>query len=125
MIDFLLRVLLAIIAAITVFTGLLQLVAPAWMLGFIAHDQTALTAHFFATIGMFMVITGALFLQSLLVRSTEPAIPFWIGVQKAAAAALVAWAVIRGLMLPLAYLVASFDAITAVFVFAFWRRLAR
>jgi hypothetical protein len=46
---------------------------------------------------MFMVITGAMFLQSLLTRSAEPAIPFWIGVQKMAAAALVAWAVYRGL----------------------------
>jgi hypothetical protein len=125
MIDFLLRVLLGIIAAITVLTGLLQLVAPAWVLHLIAADQTALTAHFFATVGMFMVITGALFLQTLVAHSTEPAIPFWIGVQKAAAAALVAWAIVRGLLFPQAYLVAAFDAITALFVFAFWRRLAR
>ena len=125
MIDFALRVVLGIIAAITVLSGLLLLVASDWTLHLIATDQTALTAHFFATVGMFMVITGALFLQSLLAHSNEPAIPFWIVVQKAASAVLMAWAVLRGLLFPLAYLVAAFDAVTAMLVFVFWRRLAR
>ena len=125
MIEFLLRIILAIIAVSTVLTGLLLLIAPDWLLGIIAHDQTALAAHFFATVGMFMVITGAMFLQTLLARSREPAVPFWIGVQKAAGAALVAWAVVRGLLIPLSYLVAAFDAATALLAFAFWRRLAR
>jgi hypothetical protein len=48
-----------------------------------------------------------------------------VEVQKAASAVLMAWAILRGLMLRLAYLVAGFDAITAPFVFVFWRRLAR
>jgi hypothetical protein len=108
--DFVLRVVLAVIGAITVLSGLLLLVAPDWTLHFIAQDQTALAGHLFATVGMFMVITGALFLQSLLTHSNEPAIPFWIGVQKAASAVLMAWAILRGLLFPLAYLVAGFDA---------------
>jgi hypothetical protein len=120
-----LRGLLATIAAITVLTGLTQLVAPAWVLGFIASDRSALGAHFFATVGMFMIITGAMFLQSLLGHSTERAISFWIGVQKAAGSALVAWAVLRGLLAPIAYAVAAFDGVTAVLTFAFWRRLPR
>ena len=125
MIEFLLRIILAIIAVSTVLTGLLLLIAPDWLLGIIAHDQTALAAHFFATVGMFMVITGAMFLQTLLARSREPAVPLWIGIQKAAGAALVAWAVVRGLLIPLSYLVAAYDAVTALLAFAFWRRLAR
>jgi hypothetical protein len=125
MIDFSLRALLAIIAVSTVLTGLLLLLAPDWLLGIIAYDHTAMAAHFFATVGMFMVITGAMFLQTLLARSREPAVPFWIGVQKAAGAALVAWAVVRGLLIPLSYLVVAFDAFTALLVFVLWRRLAR
>jgi hypothetical protein len=66
-----------------------------------------------------------MFLQSLLKRSSETAIPLWIGVQKAAAAGLVAWAIMRGLLLPIAYVVATFDAITAVLTFIFWHRLRR
>ena len=123
--DQLLRNLLVAIAAITVITGLTQLVAPNWVLGFIAHDISPLGAHFFATVGMFMIITGAMFLQSLRAHSKEAVIPFWIGVQKAAACVLVAWAVLRGLLAPLAYAVAAFDGATAVLTFAFWRRLGR
>jgi hypothetical protein len=123
--DALIRLLLILIAAVTVLTGLGQLVRPDRVLAIIAHDYTALTVHFVATVGMFMVITGAMFLQSLLTRSTEGAIPLWIGVQKAAAAALVAWAVLRGLLVPIAYGVATFDAATAVITFVFWYRLPR
>jgi|GraSoiStandDraft_15_1057317.scaffolds.fasta_scaffold476712_2 hypothetical protein len=123
--DALIRLLLILIAAVTAITGLTQLVAPGFILGFIATTPDALGLHFFATVGMFMVILGAMFLQSLLNRSNEAAIPFWIGVQKIAAAILVSWAIVRGLLAPLAYLVAGFDAITGVIALIFWRRLPR
>lgn len=123
--DALIRLLLILIAAVTVVTGLTQLIAPAWVLAFIAPAPGTLGLHFFATVGMFMVITGAMFLQSLLVRSAEAAIPLWIGVQKIAAAILVAWAIMRGLLAPLAYAVAAFDAISGAIAFVFWKRLPR
>jgi hypothetical protein len=123
--DASIRLLVILIAATTVASGAAQLLAPDWVLSFIANDKSPLTLQFFATVGMFMVITGAMFLQSLLTRSSESAIPLWIGVQKAAAAVLVAWAVLRGLLLPIAYGVAAFDAITAVIAFVFWHRLRR
>jgi hypothetical protein len=123
--DALIRLVLIIIAGITVVSGLAQLVAPATVLGFVARDGEALSAHLFATVGMFMVITGAMFLQSLLRRSTEPSIPFWIAVQKAAAAILVGWAIYRGLFVWLAAGVAAFDAATAIVAFMFWSRLPR
>ena len=123
--DPVLRLVLIVIAAVTVVTGLAQLAVPDWALGFIAADPSPLGAHFFRTVGMFMVITGAMFLQSLRAGSTEGLIPFWIGVQKLAASLLVGWAVVRGLLASIAYAVAAFDAATAVLTFAFWRRLPR
>jgi hypothetical protein len=123
--DALIRLVLIVIAAITAVSGLAQLVAPAKVLEVIARDPGALSAHLFATVGMFMVITGGMFLQSLLKRSAEPAIPFWIGVQKAAAAVLVVWAVYRGLFMPLSLGVAAFDAVTGIIAFVFWSRLPR
>jgi hypothetical protein len=123
--DALIRLLLILVAMVTVVTGVAQLAAPAWVLAFITTAPGALGLHFFATVGMFMVITGAMFLQSLLARSTEPAIPFWIGMQKIAAAVLVSWAVMRGLLAPLAYAVALFDAVSGVIAFIFWNRLPR
>jgi hypothetical protein len=123
--DASIRLLLLLIAAVTVVGGVIQLFAPRAVLALITREDSALGAHFFATVGMFMVITGAMFLQSLWKRSAETAIPFWIGVQKAAAAALVAWAIVRGLLLPIAYVVAAFDAVTAILTWTFWWRLRR
>lgn len=87
--DALIRLLLIIFAGITALSGASQLIAPAWILGVIATSAEPLGAHLFATVGMFMLVTGGLFLQSLLNHSYERTIPFWIGVQKFAAAALV------------------------------------
>jgi hypothetical protein len=122
--DLLRRVLIAI-AAITVLTGLAQLVVPSTVLGVVATSAEPSAAHMFATVGMFMVITGAMFLQSLLARSREPAIPLWIGVQKAAACVLVALGVVKGVFAMLALGVAAFDGLTGVLAFMFWQRLPR
>jgi hypothetical protein len=123
--DALIRLVLILIAVVTVLTGAAQLLAPSWVLAFVAPAPNALGAHFFATVGMFMVITGAMFLQSLLTRSAERAIPFWIGVQKGAASVLVTLAIMRGLLAPIAYAVAAFDLISGVVAFIFWHRLPR
>lgn len=121
--DALLRLVLILIAAITVLSGLTQLLAPDLVLSMIAPQANAATAHVFATVGMFMVITGAMFVQSLVTRSDEPAIPLWIAVQKFAAAILVTWGWMKGLFLPIALGVAVFDAVTGFLAMVFWRRL--
>lgn len=123
--DALLRLSLIIIAAITVISGTTQLVAPGTVLGMIAPSHNEADAHLFRTVGMFMVITGAMFLQSLVARSREPAIPLWIAVQKFAAAVLVLVAWASGLFLAITLLVAAFDAATGVLALVFWRRLPR
>ncbi len=123
--DALLRLVLIIIAAVTVASGLVQMVVPSTVLGALATTSSSLEAHLFATVGMFMLITGAMFLQSLWRRSTEAAIPLWIGVQKALAALLVTRAVILGLFLPVSLGVAAFDAASAVLCFVFLARRPR
>lgn len=119
--DTLLRLLLIVIAAITLISGLAQLVAGPTVLGMIASPN-ALASHLFCTVGMFMAITGAMFLQTLLSRSHERAVPLWIMVQKFAAAILVGWGFAKGLFTALSLPVAAFDAITGVLTLIFWRR---
>jgi hypothetical protein len=55
--DALLRLVLILIAAVTVISGAAQLFAPDLMLSVIAKDKSPLTLQFFATVGMFMLIT--------------------------------------------------------------------
>ena len=120
--DSLLKALLIFIAAATVVSGLAQMMASGTIFGIIAAAPTPAGAHLFATIGMFMVITGAMFLQVLLTRSAERAVPLWIGVQKALAAILVPMAVVKGYFLWPSLGVAAFDAASAVLVLMFWWR---
>lgn len=121
--DALLRLTLLGIAAITAVSGLTQIVAGPRVLAIIAPGAGADAAHLFGTVGMFMVITGAMFAQSLWRRSSEPAIPLWIAVQKLAAAVLVTWGWSKGLFAPVALGVAAFDALTGVLALVFWKRL--
>ncbi len=123
--DALLRLTLIIIAAITFLSGAAQLVAGEIILGFIAPTATGAEVHLFGTVGMFMVITGAMFCQSLIQRTDAPAISFWIAVQKIAAAGLVVIAWMKGYFLWLALGVAAFDFATGILAFLFWRRLPR
>ena len=121
--DALLRLVLLAIAAITLLSGLTQLVAGGFVLSIIAPGAEPATVHMFKTVGMFMVITGAMFVQSLWTRSEEPAIPLWIAVQKFAAAVLVGLGWLKGIFAPIAVGVAMFDAVTGVLALLFWLRL--
>lgn len=123
--DALLRVLLIAIALITVVSGLSQMVMGSFVYGIVATNAEPAAIHLFATVGMFMFITGAMFLQSLLARSNEPAIPLWIGVQKLAAAVLVTIAWSKGYFVAITLLIAAFDALSGVLAFIFWKRLPR
>ena len=123
--DALIRLLLILIAAATVISGVTQLVAPGFVLNIIEGDASPGAQHLFRTVGMFMAITGALFLQTLLNHSTDRAIPLWIGVQKLAAAGLVAWAVYAGLFGPLALGVAGFDLVSGILAWIFMARIGK
>ncbi|MFO1128993.1 MAG: hypothetical protein U1E66_11250 [Rhodospirillales bacterium] len=121
--DALLRLVLLGIAAITVLTGLTQVAAGSCVLSIIAPDAGPAAVHMFRTVGMFMVITGAMFVQALVTRSEEPAIPLWIAVQKLAAAVLVTWGWLKGVLVPVVLVVAVFDAVSGALALVFWRRL--
>ena len=123
--DSLLRLALLLIGAITVASGLAQLLAPGFVLSVIGGDTAPAAAQGFATVGMFMVVTGAMLVQDLWRRSGEPTVPLWIGVQKVAAAALVGLGVMRGLFAPLALGVAAFDLLSGVLAFVFVARIKR
>lgn len=123
--DGLLRLAVIAISLITVVSGLAQLIAPAFVLEIVGAETSASAQHLFRTVGMFMAITGGLFLQSLLSHSDERSIPFWIGVQKLAAAGLVSWGVLTGIFGTLALGVAAFDLLSGVLAWIFLSRIGK
>ncbi len=123
--DALLRLVLLVISCITVVTGLCQLVLPGWILAMAGGVSSPGADHFFATVGMFMVITGAMFAQALWQRTGERVVALWIGVQKLAAAGLVVWGIQKGLLGQIAYGVAVFDLATGMLAWIFTARRAQ
>lgn len=123
--DGLLRLAVIAISFITIVSGLAQMIAPAFVLEIVGAETSPPAQHLFRTLGMFMAITGGLFLQSLLGHSQERSIPFWIGVQKLAAAALVSWGVYSGIFGTLALGVAGFDLLSGILAWVFMSRIGK
>lgn len=120
-----LRAVLAVIAVTTAFSGAVQLVAPGFVLGALGAESTATSRHFFATVGMFMVVVGGLLTHTLLSRSPSADVLLWSGLQKFGAFVAVLLGVLNQVFAGLALGVAIFDLITSVLLAIAWRRLRR
>ena len=118
-----LRAVVAAIAALTVLSGLGQLLLPGTVLDLLGAESTATTRHFFAIIGMFMAVVGGVTLQALLVEPTPAFVVLWCAVQKLGAFVAVSVGVLRDLFSSVAMAVALFDLLTAVLATALWRRM--
>jgi hypothetical protein len=103
----------------TVATGASQAAAPAISLSLLHGDDNPTSRHFFGTVGMFMVCTGALSAA----RPDDRAVTLMTAAQKAGAAAAVGLAVKRGLLSRLALGVAGFDAFSSLLALDYARRL--
>jgi hypothetical protein len=120
-----LRLALAAIAAMTALSGAGQLLLPGTVLDILGAESTPTSRHFFAIVGMFMVVIGGLSLQALLEPIVPPYVMLWAGLQKLGAFAAVAAAVSRDLFGGVALVVAVFDLATAVLFAMLWTRLRR
>ena len=120
-----LRLVLVAIAAITVASGLTQIVAPGFVLDRLSVENTEATRQLFATVGMFMVLFGGMLIHALLDRAEHPIVVFWAALQKVGASAAVGIGVARGVFSGVALLVAGFDLLSGALGLAVWRRIRR
>ena len=114
------RLALLAISAITVLSGAAQVLAPGAVLHLVGGEATAATMHFFAIIGMFMVLFGGLMWQALRAPTPQPIPLFWAALQKVGAALAVGIGVSRGLFGPLALTVALFDLFSGILALWYW-----
>jgi hypothetical protein len=117
-----LRVILLIIAVLTFFSGLSQMIKPGFVLNFIAGDQSLSNSHSFGIIGMFMLLFGGMVIHTLYEAHTSKTILLWAGLQKIGAAIAVGLAIQKELFNNLAYLVAIFDLLSGVLFFVYLRK---
>lgn len=110
-------VILRFIAAVTVLSGIVQVIAPGWILSLVEGNAAA--SYAFGIVGFFMALFGGLLWQSI--GSGIRAGIFWSGLQKAGASAAVFIGVYRGVFHgPMAYAVASFDGVSAILIFVYY-----
>jgi hypothetical protein len=118
-----LRAVVAAVAALTVLSGLGQLLLPGVVLDALGAESTPTTRHFFAIVGMFMAVVGGVTLQALLTADPPAYVVLWCAVQKAGAVVAVTVGVARDLFAGLALLVAVFDLLSAVLAGLLWHRM--
>lgn len=117
--------ILLLICIATVVSGLVQLFAPAFILGLVGGEATATSKHFFGIVGMFMFLFGGMLFQALWGPKHQPVAVFWAGLQKFGASVAVALGILRGIFGPLAWLVAGFDLLSGVLVMMYWLTVRR
>jgi hypothetical protein len=113
---------LLLISALTVGSGLIQAVRPELLLRLMRAETTPTSIHFFAIVGMFMVLFGAMLLQALLTAGDNSVAVLWAGLQKFGAAVAVGLGVMNGIFSPLALGVAGFDLLSGILIFVYRSR---
>jgi hypothetical protein len=106
------------IAVATAASGALQMVCPRFVLGLVGAEIGPTTSHFFAIVGMFMLLFGGLTFQGLLQWESTPLL--WASLQKFGAAAAVGIGVMHNLFAPLALAVAVFDLLSGLLFAWLW-----
>ena len=118
-------ILLVLIAVMTAVTGAIQVAAPGFILHLLSADSTVTSRHFFAIVGMFMVLFGGATLQALLSFKHHPVVIFWSALQKLGASAAVALGVQRGVFASVALAVALLDLFSGLLALWYWKQIRR
>ncbi|MFL5403363.1 MAG: patatin [Gemmatimonadales bacterium] len=116
---------LVLIAAATVLSGIIQMLRPAFVLGFVGAEATPAGSHFFGIVGMFMLLFGGAMLHALLSAVPQPIVLLWAALQKLGAALAVGLGVHHAIFSSTALLVAGFDLASGVLAFWYWSHLPR
>jgi hypothetical protein len=117
--------LLLLIAAMTALTGGIQAAVPGFLLRFLSAETTRTSQHFFAIVGMFMVLFGGATLHALLSRKHHPVVILWSSLQKFGASVAVGLGVLNGVFSSLAWIVAAVDFVSGVLAIWYWSRIRR
>jgi hypothetical protein len=118
--------LVGFIAASTVAAGLVQLAVPGFVLDLLDADRSATAKHFFAIVGMFMAVIGALLGHALLRSPTNErdVVLLWAAVQKGGAFVAVTLGVVNDVFSSLGLLVAANDLASSMVLLWYRRYLA-
>lgn len=113
--------LVVVISVATVFAGTAQIIFPGFVLAQVGGETTRSTTHFFAIIGMFMLLFGALMLHNVYSPVSDRGTALWCALQKIGASVAVVIGIYNQVFSLLAVGVALFDLLSGV-VFLIYRK---
>lgn len=116
--------LLIIISVVTLLTGILQILAPAFVLRLLGGEVSLTTIQVFATIGMFIAVFGGMLLHANLTSSFEPRAILWSSFQKFGASLAILIGICNHLFAPIAAFAAVFELLSGLF-FTYYLRLRK
>lgn len=117
------KVILLFISLITLLTGASQVMFPAFVLKIVGAEISSTAEHFFAIIGMFMFLFGAMMVQVLNNGEDNRVVVLWSGLQKLGASVAVLTGIYKGLFMPLAAGVAGFDLLSGLLFFYYLKTM--
>ncbi len=112
-----LNLAILIISFITLISGITQLFFPEFVLKMTGAEVSETSSHFFATIGMFMILFAGLMIQTVYSKDTGSAAIFWSAMQKLGAGIAVIAGILKGLFALQAAPVAGFDLLSGILFF--------
>ncbi len=117
------RIIILLISVATLFSGAMQVVAPAFVLNFVGAEIDMTTKQLFATIGMFMFLFGGMMIHALYNEENNRVTVIWSGLQKLGASAAVFIGILHDVFVPLAAGVAVFDLFSGLLFFYYLKTL--
>jgi len=116
------RLIILLISVATLFSGAIQVVAPAFVLNFVGAEIDTTTKQLFATIGMFMFLFGGMMIHALYHEDNNRVVVIWSGLQKLGASIAVFIGIFNGVFIPIAAGVAIFDLLSGLLFFYYLRK---
>ena len=118
-----LRLVILAISVITIFSGAMQIVAPAFVLHFVGVQIDDATKQLFATIGMFMFLFGCMMVHALYDENDNRVVVLWSAAQKLGASIAVGIGIFKGIFALPAAGVALFDFGSGILFFYYLKSL--
>jgi len=108
------QIIVVLISLATMVSGIVQVIAPRFVLGIVGSEVTSTTAYFFAIVGMFMILFGGLMLTTVYQAIPNRASVFWCALQKLGASLAVILGICHGIFQLPAGGIALFDGLSGI-----------
>ena len=118
------HLIIIFISIATIFSGLLQVFFPSFVLNIIGATVNETSSYFFAIVGMFMSLFGGLMLHAVYSATPQRPAILWCSFQKLGAFFAVGIGVLWGVFSPIAASVAFFDLFSGLLFLYYLKKMS-